>query len=103
MNYWVAIYRFAWILMCVLCAVALLCVFVPKCRSLRALHDQNVRVEEENRRIEERIRTLRVKRERFASDPSFVERTARETGMVKPDETIFKFVSNAPVGAVTAP
>ena len=102
MNYWVAIYRFAWVLLGILCAIGLLCVFIPKCRSLRSLHDQNLRVEEGNRRIEERIRTLQVKRQRFASDPSFVERTARETGMVKPDETIFRFVSNAPAGAVPA-
>jgi len=101
MNYWRAIHRFAWLLLGVLVAAGVFCVFGPKCRSLRSLHEQKSRVESENAALDERIRELRVKRERFSTDPSFVERTARETGMVKADETIFKFVSNStPAGAV---
>ena len=93
MNYWVTMYRFAWGVLIVLCAIGLACVFVPKCRSLQDLHQEKVVLEEENSGAEGRIKDLRVKRERFASDPLFVERTARESGMVKPHETVFKFSS----------
>jgi cell division protein FtsB len=103
MNYWVAICRFAWALLAVLCVVGFFCFFVPKYKRIRDLHEQNLQVEEQNRALEERIRTLRINREKFASDPSFVERSAREMGMVKPDETIFKFVSNGPAGTASTP
>jgi len=103
MNYWATIYRFAWALLAALCLIGFTCIFVPKYRRARALHEQNLKVEEENRQIEGKIKDLRIRRERFASDPSFVERSAREMGMVKPDETIFKFVSNATGSGAAAP
>jgi len=92
MNYWIALYRFALGLLAILVVVVLVRVFLPKCGRLRELQREKVAVEEENRAMEERTRELRTKRERFNNDPKFVERTARETGMVKPDETVYKFM-----------
>lgn len=90
------IYKFAWGLLILLCMIGLACIFVPKCQSLRALHRRKLALQEENRRAEGLIRDLRVNQERFAADSSFVERVAREGGMVKPDETVFKFAPEEP-------
>jgi cell division protein FtsB len=95
MNYWVTLYRFACALVVLLCAVGLACVFFPKLQALRELHHKKERTEAQNRRVEARIAELRRNQERFHSDPSFVERTARESGMVKPNETVFKFATEA--------
>ena len=46
------------------------------------------------------IQDRQQKQEKFRSDPAFVERTAREMGMVKPNETIFKF-TNGPTATET--
>lgn len=74
-------------------AVTLICVFLPKCHSLRELQRKKAVLQKENRETEAQIRELKLKQERFSSDPSFVERTARETGMVKPDESVVKFTN----------
>ena len=92
MNYWVALYRFALGLLTILVVVVLVRVFLPKCGRLRELQREKVESEEGNRAKELRTKELRTKRERFNRDPKFVERTARETGMVKPNETVYKFM-----------
>jgi cell division protein FtsB len=90
MNPWVAIYRFGWIALVILGLIGLICVFLPKYSTLRAMRTQKIEKEEETRRLEARIAELRSHQEKFLTDPAFVERTAREMGMVKPNETIFK-------------
>ena len=92
MNYLATISKLAWGLLLVLCLVGLSCLFIPKLQALRELHRRKEEVQSENLSTESRIRDLRTKRERFASDPAFVERVARESGMLKSDETVFKFV-----------
>jgi len=96
LNYWVIIYRFAWGVLLVLVTIGLLGVFMPKCNRLKELQRRKAALLEENRRTDTRTKELRLKEERFASDAKFVERTARETGMVKPDETVFKFSEEEP-------
>ena len=65
--------------------------FLPKFRSVRELQRRKHALEVENRNIEHQTKELRIKRERFKSDPEFIEKVAREAGKVKPDEVIFKF------------
>jgi cell division protein FtsB len=91
MNFWVMLYRLAWIVVLVCCAIAVLCVFVPRAHNHQELQKRKRTVEENNARLESRIRELDEKQQRFRSDPEFVERIAREQGMAKPGETIFRF------------
>lgn len=92
MNYWVLIYRFAWGLLIVLFAVGLACVFVPQCNKLREMQREKAALEARQRALETEIRDLRTRQNRFENELPYVERTAREShGMVKTNETIFKF------------
>ena len=91
MNHWRTVYKLALVLLFVLFAVVLACVFLPKSRELQGLQKTKTELERENRLTEEQIAELRTKRERFESDPAYVERTARVEGMVRPDETVYKF------------
>ena len=90
MNYWVVIYRIAWGLLVVLFLVGVTCVFLPQCNRLRELQRQHVALEEANRQTEMLTHDLREKQEKFDGDPAFVVRTARETGLVMPNETVYK-------------
>jgi cell division protein FtsB len=85
-------------LMIVLGILGLTFIFLPRCRQYQRLQRAKAAVEEENTRLESNIRELETKRKRFTYDKDFVERTARELGMAKPGETIFKFESAAERG-----
>ncbi len=91
----------AWILLCVLGLITLVTIFLPRWRNLSELQSINLELKQENITTEEETRALKRKQERFLSDPRFVERTARESGMVKPDETVFKFTNKQ--AKVTSP
>ena len=95
MNYWLIIYRFAWALLGVLLVIGLLCIFVPKCNSLRALQNKRTALQQENSEIESGIKEMRTMQEKFQSDPDFVERVARESGLIKSNEVVFKFAEPA--------
>ena len=90
MNYWVIVYRIAWGLLIVLFVVGVTCIFLPQCNRLRELQRQRVVLEEETRHTEELTKDLRDKQDKFDSDTTFVVRTARETGLVMPNETVYK-------------
>jgi cell division protein FtsB len=45
----------------------------------------------QNNAKSEEIKEFKIKQERFTSEPAFVERTAREAGMVTSDEIVYKF------------
>jgi cell division protein FtsB len=91
MNFWVVLYRFAWIVVIISCVIAVVCVFLPKAHSYRELQKRKLAIEENNARTEARVRQLESNQQRFRSDPDFVERIAREQGRAKPGETIFRF------------
>ncbi len=91
MSTWRLIYRFSWALLGVLVVIGLLCVFTPKCRSLTRLQKTRAEIEQQNADKEDEIKDLKVKQERFTTEPAFVERTARESGMVSPNEIVYKF------------
>lgn len=93
MSYWKRIYKIAIILLCILAMIAIISIFLPRLNTTRELQLKNVELSEENTRIEEATRELKRKRERFLTDPKFVVRTAREQGMVKSNETVFRFTN----------
>jgi cell division protein FtsB len=69
------------------------CVFVPRAHTHQELQRRKRALEEGNARLESKIRQLDEKQQRFRTDPDFVERIAREQGMAKPGETIFRFAA----------
>jgi cell division protein FtsB len=65
--------------------------FMPKWHKYLSLQEtRNTMVDQNNAKAEE-IKEFKIKQERFTSEPAFVERTARETGMVTSDEVVYKF------------
>jgi cell division protein FtsB len=94
MNYWVTIYKTAWIVAIVLVTVTTIWLFVPKIQQYRESYRKRAEYKEENRQLGAEVKQFRDKQERFTTDPSFVERTAREMGMVKPNEIKFKYTND---------
>jgi cell division protein FtsB len=93
MNHWIIIYRAAWGIVIVLVTVFLISTFIPKIQRYHESYNKRAEHQEENQRLTEDLKKLRDKQERFTSEPSYVERTAREIGMVKPDEIVFKYTN----------
>lgn len=91
MNYWVLLYRIAWGVVVITVLVGLVYVFLPRARSYQDLQRRKAALQEGNARLESRAQQLDENQRRFRSDPEFVERVAREQGMAKPGETIFRF------------
>ena len=84
-------YKWAIGLLVLLAMIGLFKLFSPKIRNIRELQRQKSALETENTNIEQQTKQLRLKREKFKTDPEFIERVARESGRVKPNEVIFKF------------
>jgi cell division protein FtsB len=86
------IYRYSWIILFAgLVAAGLFFLFTPKWRKYLSLQEtRNTMVKQNNAKSEE-IKEFKIKQERFTSEPAFVERTARETGMVTSDEVVYRF------------
>jgi cell division protein FtsB len=93
MNYWVTIYRLAFVVVIILLTIVVICAFTPKIQHYHESYKKRAEHQEENNRLAEELKKLRDKQERFSSDTAFVERTAREIGMVKPDEIVFKYTN----------
>ena len=91
---WATIYKGAWIVLVVLCCIALTCVFLPRCRQLQCLQEKKAELTKVNRDIEQQTKALKVQQKRFKSDPRFVELVARRSGMVAPNEFIIKTKTN---------
>jgi cell division protein FtsB len=94
MSYWSTIYRFAWIALAVLVLIGMGFMFVPLIQQDREFQRRENELRDEIQHSEERIRELRLKQERFQSDPAFIERVAHEMGFAKPNETIFRFIDD---------
>ena len=93
MNFWVMVYRFAWMVVIAFCVMALVCFFLPKTHNYQTLQKRKAVLEQGNALIESKVRQLQQNQKRFQTDPAFVERVAREHGMAMPGETIFRFPS----------
>ncbi len=93
MNGWTTVYRSAWVVLFILFTIGLVCIFLPRCHHLRQLQQRKTELQAENRETEAMTRALQEKQKRFSTDPAYVERVARETGMVKPDEVVFQYTN----------
>jgi cell division protein FtsB len=78
-------------------------VFLPKCQQFQALQRVKDAQAEQIKALHEAIRVQESKCLQFDCDKGFVERTAREGGLVKPGETVFKFTPDVPRDIQLAP
>jgi hypothetical protein len=73
-----------------------ICLFWPPIRQYREYRRREAELQQEKRLEGEIIKHLKMQQQRFQSDPRFVEHVAHEMGLVKPNETLFKFVDDKP-------
>lgn len=99
MNNWLQIYKWAIRLLIILTITGMVFLFLPKFRNIRELQRRKSTLETENKNIEHQTKELRLMREKFKTDPDFIERVARDSGRVKPDEIIFKFSDSKDIEA----
>ena len=97
MNYWRTIYRFGVGLLFALLMVGVVFIFLPPSRAIREYHHRRIELMGENARLEAQVRELVEKQVRFRTEPAFVERTAREAGMIMSNEVIYKLSDEAPL------
>ena len=76
MNHWSLIYRFVWIALAVLLLAGMGFMFVPLIQQDREFQRREAQLTETIEQHEQEIRQLRIKQERFQTDPDFVERIA---------------------------
>jgi cell division protein FtsB len=93
-SYWVTVYRFTWILIVVVCVVGLVCLFLPRYAEYRSLQQRRDDLAEGVRKDVERRKQLLLQQEKFRTDPEYVEQIARDDGMVGPDQSVIKLVTN---------
>ncbi len=67
-------------------------IFIPQYQEYRELQRRELALRDDIRVQEEGLRALKLKQERFQTDPSFVERIAHDIGLARPDETVIRFV-----------
>ncbi len=96
MNVWKLVYRFALMLAAVFFVVGMVCLFLPRCRRYHELQQQKRALEKETIVLESRVEELKSRQSRMRDDPAFVERMAREQGMAKPGETVFRLATGMP-------
>ena len=99
MGYLPKVYWYGLVLLGILLVGVVVCVFTPKVESLRAMQRKRAALEAENRGQEDEVRRLQEKQARFLGEEGFVERTAHEAGLVRPDEIVFKFTTGSTAGA----
>ncbi len=61
--------------------------------SLRARRDA---LQEENRQLEERLNDYRRRKAELSMNPEYIEKIARDQGLVAPGETVFVFPEEEP-------
>ncbi len=91
MNYWTLIYRFAWVMLAVLVITGAGFIFLPRYQEYKELQRREAVLLERIRQKEDTLQSLRIKQERFRSDPEFVERIAHDIGMARPNEVIYRY------------
>lgn len=88
---WRLITRIFWLVLLGVTLVALAALFAPKYVQYNELSQRVHAMQETNRELATAIRRLESNQRRIVSDRAFAERTARELGMAKPDEIVFKY------------
>ncbi len=85
------IYRSSVIAIAIAILTALGMLLIPVVQNANELRSEKTDLESEIFQKEARIRELKSYQERFVNDPDFVEHTARELGLVMPEETMYNF------------
>jgi cell division protein FtsB len=78
-------------------AVGVVGAYVSLTHRMRQLQRRCDQEQAAARQFETKTGDLRGRQERFLREPAFVERVAREHGLVKTNEVVFKFDAAAPV------
>jgi cell division protein DivIC len=85
-----------WVFLAIVAAGAAL-LFVPLWHRQHTLQRENRRLEAEVVRLETLEKQYKSEIEALKTDPTYVERVAREKlNLVKPNETVFQFPTNPP-------
>ena len=96
MNRWIVVYRSAWGALITIGIIGAIFICLPQVRKMQAMQRTKTQYQQANQELTDGIETFKEKQERFSTDPKYVERTARDIGMVKPNETIFTFTNSSP-------
>ena len=84
------LYSLAWITIIILCLIAFTLISTAPWKRQNNLQDVKRAKEAESRELDHQVAGLRSQQERIHTDRRFVERIAREMGMVKPNEFVLK-------------
>jgi len=95
MSGWNFLLRILTVVLLLLVIAGLTVLFLPKTNQLKKMQKQKTALEQENRETERKISELKEMQHQFNSDPSFVERMAREAGLMKSNEVIFRISEQA--------
>ena len=85
------IYRIITIIIVIILIIGAIILFQPKRSEYLRLQKRRDALAAQNAAKTETIKELKIKQDRFSTEPAFVERTAREAGMVSKDEIVYKF------------
>ncbi len=97
MNFWVLLYRGAWIILAILAVVLVISIYLPQYGELKEAERKQASIEADIRDQEEILQLLKMKQERLMSDPRFLEKIVREEfGMAKEGESVIKFIEDQP-------
>ena len=92
MKFWSTLYRVSLTVLAVLLIFGLCSIFIPLLNENRERERKVTALEEELRSKQDNIINVRHQQEKFQTDPTFVEKIAREEfGKAKPGETIYRF------------
>jgi Tfp pilus assembly protein PilO len=64
-------------------------IFPPKFQSMKHLEEQRNEIKRKIAYKEKEIETLKLRQQRFSTDPEFVELIARQNKRIRPNEIIF--------------
>ena len=97
MNFWQCIYKSTWFILGALILTGLACLFVPEYKQYTEYQKRMAMIQADIDSEEQSLKELKIKQDRFKTEKRFVEHVAHEVGMVKENETIFKFYETAAV------
>lgn len=99
MSFWRYIYKSTWFILGALILTGLACLFVPEYNQYTEYQKRMAALQGDIEAEEQTLKALKIKQDRFKTEKRFVEHVAHEVGMVKENETIFKFYESAKVAA----
>jgi len=83
-------YRMTWVLITVAFVIIAVAWSIPNYTKYKEMQLLRAAKIEDKQLLEARVDHLKIKQERLATDPAFLERTARNEGMSKSNETVCK-------------